>query len=94
VLQVVRHVGRVAMHGHVHGYIDTHTGEHVMVLGGRLGPSCGPGAEHPALVLSPRAELRSAVASTRRHHLQHVLLSLYPVITTVCVISSFLFDMC
>ena len=69
-LKVVRHVGRVAMHRHVHGHIDTHAGEHVVVLGGWLDSSCSTGTEHSALVLRPGAVLRGTVASTRRHHLQ------------------------
>ena len=64
VLKVVRHVGRVAMHRHVHGHVDTHAGEHVVVLGGWLDSSCSTAAEHSALVLRPRAVLRGAVAST------------------------------
>jgi len=69
-LNIIWHVGRVAMHRHVHRHIDTHAGEHVVVLCGRLDRSCSSGTEHSTLVLSPRAVLRGSVAATRRHHLQ------------------------
>lgn len=38
VLKVVGHVGRVAMHGHVHADVHTHAGEHggLMMVCGRL----------------------------------------------------------
>jgi len=71
-LNVIWHVGRVAMHRHVHGHIDTHAGEHVVVLWGWLYRSCSPGTEHSTLVLRPRAVLRGPVATTGRHHLQPV----------------------
>ena len=64
-LNVFWHVGRVAMHRHVHGHIDTHAGEHIVVLCGRLDRSCSSATEHSTLVLSPRAVLRGSVAATR-----------------------------
>jgi len=72
ILNIIWHVGRVAMHRHVHGNIDTHAGEHVMLLFGRLSPGCISGTEHSGLVLNPRAVLRDSVAASRRHHLQPV----------------------
>jgi hypothetical protein len=70
VLQAVGHVGRVAMHRHVHGHVDAHTGEDVVVLGWRLGRRRAPGAEHRPLVLRPHAVLRASVSAAGRHHLQ------------------------
>lgn len=58
------------MHCHVHGYVDTHAGEHVVVLRGRLASRCSPGPKHSSLVLRACAELRAAIACTRGHHLQ------------------------
>ena len=71
-LNVIWHVGRIAMHRHVHGHIDTHAGEHVVVLCGWLDRSCSPRTKHSTLVLRPRAILRGSVATTGRHHLQPV----------------------
>jgi hypothetical protein len=78
VLQAVRHVGRVPVHRHVHGHVDTHAGEHVVVLGRCLGPSCGTSAKHCALVLRPHAVLRGSVTAARGHHLRQTSSELIP----------------